>query len=237
MKSKINLFTGIAAVGALALSFSALSIPASAYDKAAYGYAASHFLNEKQIPKVFAPKAKGFNVSINPVEYAQVVCGYGPGGKREVKLAKGIIESYAGYGLKVGMNDLSVNVIQYKSNVAAEKAFMSMSKLLKKCDGTVDTSWTDNDGTVYPSSTLTTTGSVPGVTVTGVQSVFIDLDSTFAATANSPASVNDQRKVFTLLNDVIIQSGYFSGTSKNMTSAQKKGLNKVAFDMVDSWVD
>jgi len=95
MKSKINLFTGIAAVGALTLSFSALSIPASAYDKDAYGYAASHFLNEKQIPKVFAPKAKGFNVSINPVESAQVVCGYGPGGNTEVKLAKGIIESYA----------------------------------------------------------------------------------------------------------------------------------------------
>ena len=112
-----------------------------------------------------------------------------------------------------------------------------MSKVVKKCDGRVDTSWTGLDGTVYSSDTLTTTGKVPGVTVAGVESVFINLDSNFDATLDDPASVNDQRALFTLVNDVIIQSGFDIGTSKNISRAQKKGLEKVAFDMVDSWLN
>ncbi len=234
MKAK---FATIAAVGALVMSVSAVTLPAAAYDKEAYGYAASHYLEEKQIPKVFKPKSKGFDVSINASSFSDTVCGYGTGGNTEVKLPKGTIQSYASYQLKSGTSNLSVNVTQYKSNVAAEKAFKAMSKSIKKCDGIVDTSWTSPDGTVYPSNTVTTTGNVPGVTVTGVKSVFIELDSNFAETADSPASVNDQRTIFTLVNDVIIQSGFDSGSSKNITAAQKKGLEKVAFDMVDSWLD
>ncbi len=233
MKAK---FATIAAVGALVMSVSAVTLPAAAYDKEAYGYAASHFLEEKEISKVFKPKSKGFFVSINPSSFFSTVCGYGTGGNTEVKLAKGTIQSFATYELKSGTNNLSVNVTQYKSNVAAEKAFKAMSKSIKKCDGTVDTSWTSPDGTVYPSNTVTTTGNVPGVTVTGVKSVFIELDSNFAETADSPASVNDQRTIFALVNDVIIQSVFNSGSSKNMTAAQKKGLEKVAFDMVTSWL-
>ncbi len=234
MKAK---FATIAAVGALVMSVSTVTLPAAAYDKEAYGYAASHFLDEKEIPKVFKPKSKGFYVSINPSSFFNTVCGYGTGGNTEVKLAKGTIQSFATYQLKSGTNNLSVNVTQYKSNVAAEKAFKAMSKAIKKCDGGVDTSFTSPDGTVYPSNTVTTTGNVPGVTVTGVKSVFIELDSNFAETADSPASVNDQRTIFALVNDVIIQSVFNSGSSKNMTAAQKKGLEKVAFDMVDSWLD
>ncbi len=234
MKAK---FATIAAVGALVMSVSTVTLPAAAYDKEAYGYAASHFLDEKEIPKVFKPKSKGFYVSINPSSFFNTVCGYGTGGNTEVKLAKGTIQSFATYQLKSGTNNLSVNVTQYKSNVAAEKAFKAMSKAIKKCDGRVDTSFTSPDGTVYPSNTVTTTGNVPGVTVTGVKSVFIELDSNFAETADSPASVNDQRTIFALVNDVIIQSVFNSGSSKNMTAAQKKGLEKVAFDMVDSWLD
>ncbi len=238
MKAK---FATIAAVGVLVMSVSAVTLPAAAYDKEAYGYAASHFLEEKEIPKVFKIKSKGFSVSINPSGYSNVVCGYGTGGNTEVKLAKGTIQSYASYGLKKGMsnamNNLSVNVMQYKSNVAAEKAFKAMSKAIKKCDGSVDTSFTGTDGTVYPSNMVTTTGNVPGVTVTGVKSVFFESDSNFAETADSPAWINDQRTIFTLVNDVIIQSVFDSGSSKNITAAQKKGLEKVAFDMVDAWLD
>ncbi len=219
MKAK---FATIAAVGALVMSVSTVTLPAAAYDKEAYGYAASHFLDEKEIPKVFKPKSKGFYVSINPSSFFNTVCGYGTGGNTEVKLAKGTIQSFATYQLKSGTNNLSVNVTQYKSNVAAEKAFKAMSKAIKKCDGRVDTSFTSPDGTVYPSNTVTTTGNVPGVTVTGVKSVFIELDSNFAETADSPASVNDQRTIFALVNDVIIQSVFNSGSSKNMTAAQKK---------------
>ncbi len=233
MKAK---FATIAVVGALVMSVSTVTLPAAAYDKEAYGYAASHFLEEKEIPKVFKPKSKGFYVSINPSSFFNTVCGYGTGGNTEVKLAKGTIESFATYELKSGTNNLSVNVTQYKSNVAAQKAFKAMSKAIKKCDGSVDTSFTSPDGTVYPSNTVTTTGNVPGVTVTGVKSVFIELDSNFAETADSPASVNDQRTIFALVNDVIIQSVFNSGSSKNMTAAQKKGLEKVAFDMVTSWL-
>ncbi len=234
MKAK---FATIAAVGALVMSVSAVTLPAAAYDKEAYGYAASHFLEEKEIPKVFKPKSKGFYVSINPSSLFNTVCGYGTGGNTEVKLAKGTIQSFATYELKSGTDNLSVNVTQYKSNVAAEKAFKAMSKSIKKCDGIVDTSFTSPDGTVYPSNNVTTTGNVPGVTVTGVKSVFIELDSNFAKTADNPASVNDQRTIFALVNDVIIQSVFNSGSSKNITAAQKKGLEKVAFDMVDSWLD
>ncbi len=233
MKAK---FATIAAVGVLVMSVSTVTLPAAAYDKEAYGYAASHFLEEKEIPKVFKPKSKGFYVSISPSSFFNTVCGYGTGGNTEVKLAKGTIESFATYELKSGTNNLSVNVTQYQSNVAAQKAFKAMSKAIKKCDGSVDTSFTSPDGTVYPSNTVTTTGNVPGVTVTGVKSVFIELDSNFAETADSPASVNDQRTIFTLVNDVIIQSAFNSGSSKNMTAAQKKGLEKVAFDMVTSWL-
>jgi hypothetical protein len=112
-----------------------------------------------------------------------------------------------------------------------------MSKAVKKCDGRVDTSWTGLDGTVYPSDTLTTTGKVPRVTVAGVESVFINRDSNFDATLDNPASINDQRALFTLVNDVIIQSGFDIGTSKDLSAAQKKGLEKVAFDIVDFWLD
>ncbi len=234
MKAK---FATIAAVGALVMSVSAVTLPAAAYDKDAYGYAASHFLEEKQIPKVFQTKFKGFSVSINAYSFSDTVCGYGTGGNTKVKLAKGTIQSFATYQLKNRTVDLSVNVMQYKSNVAAEKAFKAMSKAIKKCDGSVDTSWTDSDGYVYPSNTVTTTGNVPGVTVTGVKSVFIDWDSNYPETADSPAWLTDQRTIFTLVNDVIIQSGLDSGSSKIITAAQKKGLEKVAFNMVDSWLD
>ena len=230
-------FAAVTAVGALVVALSTATLPASAYDKGAYGYAASHFLNEKQIPKVFKAKSKGFYVSINPAGVSQPVCGFGAGEKTSVKLAKGSIEAFAGYDLKLRTADLTVNVIQYKSNVAAEKAFSTMSKAVKKCDGRVDTSWTGLDGTVYSSDTVTTTGKVLGVTVVGVESVFINLDSNFDATPDDPASVNDQRHLFTLVNDVIIQSGFDIGTSKDLSAAQKKGLEKVAFEMVDSWLD
>jgi len=230
-------FAAIMAAGALVVSLSTTTLPVSAYDKGAYGYAASHFLSEKQIPKVFKTKPKGFYVSINPAGVPQPVCGFGAGEKTSVKLAIGLIEAFAGYELELKMNDLTVNVIQYKNNVSAEKAFLTMSKAVKKCDGRVDTSWTGLDGTVYSSDTLTTTGKVPGVTVAGVESVFINLDSNFDATLDNPASINDQRALFTLVNDVIIQSGFDIGTSKNISRAQKKGLEKVAFDMVDSWLN
>jgi hypothetical protein len=230
-------FVAIAAAGVLVVSVSAVSVPASAYDKEAYGYAASHFLNQKQIPKVFKATSNGFFVGISQASAPILVCGFGPNGNTLVKLAKGTISSNAEFGSKAGMTNLSVIVTQYKSNVAAEKSFTSMSKAVKKCDGTVDTSFTSPDGTVFPSSTVTTTGKVPGVTVAGVETVFIDLDSKFAAAGGNPASTSDQRALFTLVNDVIIRSDFNIGTSKNLSAAQKKGLEKVAFDMVDSWLD
>ncbi len=233
MKAK---FVAIAAAGVLVVSVSAVSVPASAYDKEAYGYAASHFLNQRQIPKVFKSKSKGFNVLTRQSSFHIPVCDYGPGENTQVKMTRGKIQSFASYPLK-GLNSLGVTVTQYEGNVAAEKAFTSMRKDIKKCDGTRDTSFTVPDGTFYPSNTVTTTGSVPGVTVTGVKSVFIDSDHNNDAAGDLRASASDQRTVFTLVDDVIIQSEFGSGTSKNITTAQKKGLGKVAFSMVDSWLD
>jgi hypothetical protein len=90
---------------------------------------------------------------------------------------------------------------------------------------------------VFPYRNIVTSGTIPGVTVTGVESIFTNRNSDNAAVGDQPACLNDTLSIFTLLNDAIIQTQGSTDSSSNLTAPQKKALEQVANQMVTEWVN
>jgi hypothetical protein len=228
---------GVALSGLVVASSMTMAVaPAQAYDREAAGYAASHFLSVSQLPKEFAAK-KAMNISVTTPALKQYVCDYGPLGNKIVWAGKPDLSTNAFYNPKGKGLSLDINVGQYKSNVAAEKAFSQLSKDIKKCDGTFTGSWSDENDNPVPYENVITSGKIPAVTVTGVQSIFTNENSNNAASGDLPAYLNDSMSIFTLVNDVIITTTGSTGSALNFTAKQKKALIQVANDMVTTWVD
>ncbi len=130
-----------------------------------------------------------------------------------------------------------ISVNEYQTNVAAEKAFTKLSKDIKKCDGDYSGSWTSEDDMVFPYRNVVTSGKIPAVTVTGVESIFTNQNSENAAVGDQPAFLNDTLSIFTLLNDAIIMTQTSTNGALNLTAPQKKALEQVANSMVTEWVN
>ena len=228
---------GVALGGLVAVSSLALAMaPAQAYDRESAGYAASHFLSVSQLPKEFAAK-KAMNINVTSPGSRQFVCDYGTTGNKVVRAAKPEMNSMAFYNPKAQGLSLDISVGQYKSNLAAEKAFSQLSKDIKKCDGTLSGSWSDENDNPVPYENVITSGKIPAVTVTGVQSIFTNENSNNAASGDLPAYLNDSMSIFTLVNEVIITTTGSTGSALNFTAKQKKALIQVANDMVTTWVE
>lgn len=208
---------------------------AQAYDKEAFGYAASHFLNPKDLPQEFASKP-GMSVQVGDSgSSGSFACGSPMPDGKNVEMPRSALNAYGTYLVRKNDLGLSINVNQFRSNSAAEKAFAKVSKDIKKCDGNYSGSFSDPGGLVNPYQTIVTSGKIPGVTVTGVESIFTNQNSNNAAVGDQPAYLSDAFTIFTLLNDVIISTQTTTGTALNLTPKQKKALEQVANLMVTTW--
>lgn len=228
--------TALATSVAVLMLATAAAAPAFAYDPKEYAYAAGHMITPKEIAKPLTVNSKGYfsagpdggsflcRKSDKPVNY--------PGGADRYSI---------NYNAENGKRpSISVNVQQYSSSVKAIKAFDTLKKAAKTCAGPANGSdnWTDENGApvVQQWSQLTTTGSVPLVTVVGVPSIFINVNYENVVSNEESRYSSDNYTVYTLVNDVIISTSFFSGSQLNITAPQKKAVNQTAFNAVGTWV-
>lgn len=222
----------IAAAAAACLAIG-LAGPAQAYDRDGYAYAAGHMIGYKDIPKILdAKRTASFSAYDAPGK--NFVCEAGdkdveyPGGKQVFSI------TYEGRK----SSSTNTSIAQFASDNAAMKAFTALEKAVTECAGTDSGSQTFDDGSVDTWQRLTTTGNVPMVTVAGVESIFLNENYEDVTTGPDAGKYSsDNYSVYTLVNDVIIQTSYYTGSELNMTNKQRKAVNQVAFNAVTRWLD
>jgi len=223
------------AAGAAALIAVGMAGPAHAYDRDAYAYAAGHMIGYKDIPAMLdSQRTASFSAYNAPGR--NYVCETGDG-QKEVDYPGGKDVFSINYEGRKN-SSINVSVAQFASSAKAIKAFEALQKAVKQCAGTDSGSQTFDDGSVDTWQRLTTTGNVPLVTVSGVQSIFMNenyQDVTTGPDAGNYSS--DNYSVYTLVNDVIINTSYYTGSELNMTTKQRKAVNQVAFNAVTRWLD
>jgi hypothetical protein len=232
-----SIFTGLVGAALVIGSLGAASTAAQAYDREAFAFAASHFLSPKDLPKAFAAKPAMSVQVMDSGRNGSYVCTSPTPNGPDVKMSRTLRSAFASYDVVRRDLNLFISVNEFKNNVAAEEAFAKLTKDIKKCEGNYTGSWTSDDGTVYPYQNIVTTGKIPAVTVAGVASIFVNQNSSNAAVGDSPVYLNDALNIYTLVNDAIINTQGLNSRAVNVTAAQKKSLEKVAFDMVTTWVD
>lgn len=214
-----------------------LASPAHAYDREAYAYAAGHMMTSQDVPAAIRVKSAGY-FNAGPDGEKGSLCSDAdteityPGAQYRFSIDYQRKGSYSS-----GINS---NVQQYASATKAIAAFNALKKAAKQCVGTKggSTSYTNDDGTTVTDtwSTLNTTGSVPLVTIAGVPSIFINYNYQDVSSDRDTPYDSDNYTVYTLVNDVIISTNYFSGSELNLTAAEKKAVNQAAFNTVTTWL-
>lgn len=224
----------IALAAAAAFTITAVAAPAAqAYDAEAFSYAAGHMLQEKEVPaSIGLSDTMSFNAS-NAGEF--YLCRKGD---KDLMINAGVNTFNAGYDSKKGVEGgLNITVNQYASSTSAIKAFGKLKKTLTTCAGAAGDTQTFDDGTTDTWARLTTTGSVPAVTITGVPSLFLNANYTDVASgAEGSEYTSDTYTVYTLVDDVIISTNYYTGSELNLPTKKRKAINQVAFDAVSAWL-
>lgn len=228
--------TALAASVAVLMLAAAAAAPAFAYDLDEYAYAAGHMITPKDIAKPLTVKSKGY-FSAGP-DGGSFLCRKND---KDVNYPGGSDRYSINYNAESGKRpSTSVSVQQYSSSMKAIKAFDTLKKAATTCKGTTSGSdnWTDENGApvVQQWSQLTTTGSVPLVTVVGVPSIFINVNYENVVSNEESRYSSDNYTVYTLVNDVIISTSFFSGSQLNITAPQKKAVNQTAINAVGAWV-
>lgn len=226
-------------IGTAALAF-VCAPQASAYDRETYAYAASHMIERSDIPKVLGPMGPELTFNVNP-GFANSVCGIptsDPGVEgKEIRLTKPQLEFAGNYYSQKGTGpSVQVVVLKYSGATTAIKAFDALKRDVKQCTGTGSINWTDEDGNTTTYSTEVSNAVVPGVSVVGVESISVTLNNLTESAPEDSTYVNDAYTVYSLVNDVIIQTSYYMNGSKNTTKEQRKATNQVAFNAVSRWV-
>lgn len=224
----------IALAAAAAFTVTAVAAPAAqAYDAEAFSYAAGHMLQEKEIPaSIGLSDTMSFNAS-NAGEF--YLCRKGD---KDVMINAGVNTFNASYDSKKGVEGgLNITVNQYATSVKAIKAFGQLKRAVKSCAGAAGATQTFDDGTTDTWARLTTTGTVPAVTITGVPSLFLNANYTDVASGPEGSEyTSDTYNVYTLVDDVIITTYYYTGSELNLPTTKRKAINKVAFDAVSAWL-
>lgn len=228
MKKLVVIAAAVALVGV------GLAAPAHAYDRELYSYAASHMVDYRDIPASLKVR-KGASFSAFPSTSKAYVCGdeqktieY-PGGEYNFSI------SYQGRGRDGGID---VTVAQYSSTQKAIAAFNALKKGMRECAGAASGQRTYEDGSTDTWSRLTTTGNVPLVTIAGVASVFMNMNYEDVVTGEySDRYTSDTYNVYTLVNDVIINTSHYTGSQLNMPTSERRAVNQVAFNAVTRWLD
>lgn len=239
MKTRRLLATTVVAAAAVTL----VAGPAMAYDRDAYGHAASSMIERSDIPKVLGEFKKTLGFSAYAGSNKLYVCSVPQADPNASDVSVSIAGaqyaftgSYEGKG-KSDAPSIDVTVNQYKNAEAAISAFDELKKKIKKCTGTGSSTWTDDGGKTTTYSTEVTNGVVPAVTTTGVESLFVSNNSLSASTPGDSKFVNDQYLVYSLVDDTIIVTEYFTNTNDNMTTKQRKAVNQVAFNAETRWLN
>jgi hypothetical protein len=224
----------IALAAAAAFTITAVAAPAAqAYDAEAFSYAAGHMLQEKDVPEsIGLNDTMNFTASTNADFY---VCSKGD---RSISIPSGKNSFLAGYDSKKGVEgSLNIAVTQYATSTSAIKAFGKLKKALTTCAGATGGTQTYDDGTTDTWARLATTGTVPAVTITGVPSLFLNTNYTdIASGPDSSQYSSDSYNVYTLVDDVIITTNYYTGSELNLPTKKRKAINQVAFNAVSAWL-
>lgn len=215
----------------------AAAVPAQAYDKDAYVYAAGHMLQSDDVPASLGAfgKTMYFNASSGTKIYVCYVNSTDITVKpKSVNLfSANFNEDFDGGA----GNSISQSVYQYASAEKAISAYESLTKAIKGCTGTTSNSWTDEDsGVTQTSTSLTTNGKVPSVTEVGVESVFVNSNYLTTSSDGKDKYASDSYTVFSLVNDVILSTGYTTGNLENIPTKQRKQVNQMAFDAIGRWL-
>jgi len=230
-----TLLTGVAAA---ALALGTIAAPAAlAYDRKAYSYAAAHMPAAKSIPKALGTYRPGVFFSAGMDDGEIYLCN--PTNEGNSISVKGARFAYSAGYRSVARNSqkgVNVNVWQYANASAAIKAFRSLEKESKKCTGEKSSTYTDDDGTVYTYASKLSNGKVPAVTVTGVQSIFVETDYVNSTSNGTPDDTFDNYAVYTLVNDVIIGSYFSNNVEATISKAERKAMSTFAFRNVGAWL-
>lgn len=226
-----------AVVAASAVAAVGLAVPAQAYDRELYSYAAGHMVGSSDIPASLKVR-KGANFNAYPARGRTFLCQNPDNSKEPVEFTGGdygFSVNYQGRGRDGG---IGVTVIQYASSKQAIAAFDELRKGLRECAGAATGQETYDDGSTDTWSRLTTTGSVPLVTVAGVPSVFINQNYQDVVAGEYPTQyTSDSYNVYTLVNDVIINTNHYTGSEINLSTKERRAVNQVAFNAVTRWLD
>ncbi|MGA1145810.1 MAG: hypothetical protein ACO3YU_02300 [Candidatus Nanopelagicales bacterium] len=223
-----------ATVATVALIGVGIATPAHAYDRDLYAYAASHMIGHEDVPASLNVK-KGANFGAFPQTGKNFLCG---DETKQVEYTGGDLQFTMSYDGRKGPSGINVLISQYGSAQRAIKAFDELKKSLGQCAGPANGQQTYDDGSTDTWSRLTTTGKVPLVTVVGVQSVFLNENYEDVTTGEYPNRyTSDNYRVYTLVNDVIINTSRYTGSEINMSAKDRRAVNQVAFNAVTRWVD
>lgn len=226
-----------ATLATVALIGVGIATPAHAYDRELYAYAAGHMVGVSDIPASLKVR-KGAYFSAYPARGRTYLC-QDPGRSNEsVEFSGGdygFAVNYQGRGRDGGVG---VTVMQYASSQKAIAAFEEVKQGLGKCAGAANGQETSDDGSTDTWSRLTTTGTVPLVTIAGVPSVFINQNYEDVVAGEYPSQyTSDSYNVYTLVNDVIINTNHYTGSELNMSTKERRAVNQVAFNAVTRWLD
>lgn len=217
--------SAVAAVG--------LAAPALAYDRELYSFAAGHMIAAKDVPAPLQIRKDAF-FNADATSLSNFLCS---DGDKQVRYPGGEVVFTMSYNGLKGADGVSVNVTQYASAQKAIRAFNQLKKGLQECSGPASGQETYDDGSTDTWSRLTTTGNVPLVTVAGVQSVFLNENYEDVTTGEFASRyVSDTYNVYTLVNDVIINTFHYTGSELNMSTRERRAVNQVAFNAVTRWV-
>lgn len=230
----------LAAAAAIALVPVLVAPGAHAYDRQGYEYAAGHMIDRSDIPKNLGDFDPGMMFSASP-GYTTFLC-YVPSSDPsqsglDVNVGKSKYQYSANYSSKKDSGpSISVQVLRYADSTAAIKAFNGLKTAAKQCNGSGSSTWTAEDGSQSTSSWMVSTSTVPGVAVAGVASIGITQDNLSTGATPDDRFLNDNYNVYSLVNDVIIKTSLYANGPKNLTSAQRKSVDQVAFNAIGRWV-
>jgi hypothetical protein len=234
-----RIVTALCTAGVIASGI-AVAPAAQAYDKDGYTYAAGHMIERSDIPKALGSYKAGLDFGAMPGDKTLYICSQpqsDPNADSVNVTVPGSVSIYnASYnGRTENSPFVSVSVNQYASATKAIRAFNLLKKRIATCDGTSAQSWSNDDGTTSTYSTLTTHGVVPSVTTAGVESLFLSINNLSENLPEGGANVSDSYSVYSLFGDTIIQTSYYSNSTTNLTTAQRKAVNQVAFNAETRW--
>jgi len=211
-----------------------VAVPAQAYDREAYEYAAGHMVRSGDVPSILGNFGQRMTFGASPTDGKLYICFIKD---KQVSAPGGRYAFGALFNERKGGRNLTSSVNTYESAEDAISAFETLKTEIKNCQGSTTQTFTDNDGSTQTSSSLTTNGKVPMVTEVGVESVFVNQNYLETSSTGSDGYSGDNYTVFTLLNDAILSTNYNTGGSlENIPTKLRKKVNEVAFKAIGRWL-